>query len=494
MNGKQTRIFGSLFGLSMILGGAVCAPAMAHQEDEADNRPTNAQTASAVLEANLQKVTAIKAGLIIDGTKGKPIKNGVLVMRGKRIEAVGKAEDIQIPEGATIIDASNETIMPGLIDTHGHLNFRFGADGGEGGMGGFEKAHKSPGGQQMIYMIRNARAAILSGVTTMRMTGAGSLDNPVDLYLKKGIERGVVPGPRLIYGGTAVTPTGGHGFESSWADGPWAAIEHVRRDFLDGAEWMKILLIDRSPTSTMYSDEELAAIIAEAHRLGMKVTVHATGLWGSSIRAAIKAGADCVEHARPMTDEIIKLMVENDVCASLTPLVYVGFRPDADTWKFMDQVATGPSDWIEYGSNQYLDYIKANPIVLTEDRPYTDGEIHRDKTDFFPSNKTQQSQALAAFNAGVKISLGLDTIYFGGVGNAIEYLIEGGFKPQDAIRSATAVAAEIAGYGDELGTLEPGKYADIISLKANPLEQRWAWNTIHLVFKEGTRYDTLTWQ
>lgn len=439
-------------------------------------------------------VTVIKAGRIIDGTGRAPIENGAIVIRDKKIEAVGKASDIAIPEGATVIDAGGETILPGLIDTHGHLNFRYGAAGGVGGLGGFEVQHKSAGAPQMIYMIRNARVALLSGVTTMRMTGAGTLENPVDLFLMKGIKQGVVPGPRLIYGGTAVTPTAGHGFESSWEDGPWDAIKHVRRDFNDGAEWMKILLIDRSPTSTMYTDEELKAIIGEAHRLGMKVTVHATGRWGSSIKAAVLAGADCIEHARPMTDEVIKLMVKHKVSASITPLVYVGFRPSADSWHYMDQVAKNPSDWIEYGRKQYFDYVAKNPSVKDQDRPYEDGELHRDKTDFFPSNKTQQSQALAAFKAGVKVSVGLDTVYFGAVGNAVEYLIEGGFAPMDAIRAATAVAAEVIGHGDTLGTIEPGKYADIISLRANPLEQRWAWNTVHLVFKEGVRYDTLSWQ
>lgn len=453
----------------------------------------SSSTFAAQADSKTETVTAIMAGQIIDGRGGKPIKDGVIVIRGKLIEAVGPKSSITIPEGAIIIDASGETILPGLIDSHGHLNLRYGA-GGLGGVSGLNAQGQAPGAEQMLYMVRDARASLLSGVTTMRMVSAGSLDNPVDLFIKAGIKKGIVPGPRIIYGGTGITPTGGHGSDDAWVDGPWAAIKKVRRDALDGAEWFKILLIDLSPTETMYTTEELEAIIGEAHRWGMKVTVHCTGRWGSSMRKAILAGADNIEHARPMTKEIIKLLVKHDVSVSLTPLVYVGFRPDESTWDYLDNVATGPADWIEYGRKHYFQYMEENPDVRTKDRDYEDGESHRAKRDFFPSNKTQQGQALAAFKAGVKISLGLDTLYYGGIGNTIEYLIEGGFKPMDAIRAATAVSAENIGYGDRIGTLEPGKYADLISLRADPLNERWAWHKIHLVYKNGVRYDTLTWK
>ncbi|MCB2114489.1 MAG: amidohydrolase family protein [Parvularculaceae bacterium] len=437
--------------------------------------------------------TVILAGQIIDGRADKPIKDGVIVIRGNLIEAVGKQGEIAIPEGATIIDAKNETVLPGLIDTHGHLNLRYGA-GGFGGVNGLNSQELAPGAEQMLYMVRDARASLLSGVTTMRMVSGGTPDNPIDLYIREGIKRGIVPGPRIIYGGTGLTPTGGHGSEGVWTDGPWEAVKRVRRDALDGAEWLKILLIDLSPTETMYTDEELRMIISEAHRWGMKVTVHATGRWGSSMKHAILAGADNIEHARPLTDEIIKLLVKHDVSVSLTPLVYVGFRPDESTWDYLDNVATGPADWIEYGRKQYFDYLEKNPEVRTVDRPYEDGESHRGKRDFFPSNKTQQGQALAAFKAGVRISLGLDTVYYGAIGNAIEYLIEGGFAPMDAIRAATSVSAEAIGYGDRIGVIEPGKHADLISLRADPLNERWAWSKIHLVYKDGVRYDTLSWR
>ena len=448
---------------------------------------------SILLTANVQaqeRVVAIKARQIISGTTSPPITNGVVVVRDNRIEAVGPEASVRIPQGAEVIDLGNETLLPGLIDTHGHLSYRAGMLGPNGGAIPLNDQVAQPDGIQMLRMVRHARVALLSGVTTMRMTGESHWN---DVYLKRAIEDGQVPGPRMFLGGEAISSTSGHGSPLGWVDGPWEAVKRVRENFGQGVEWLKILLIDRTPDATLLSPEELKAIVDEAHRLGMKVTAHCTGRWGSSIRAAVLAGVDMIEHARPMTPEIINLMVQHKTMVSLTPLVYVGFRPDATTWKFLDTVAKGPGDWIEYGRKQYFDYRQAHPEVETEDRPYVSEDPTRAGRDFFPSIRTQQSQALAAFKAGVRISLGLDTVYYGTIGNAIEFLIEGGFAPIDAIRAATAVAAQNIGYGDRLGTIEPGKQADMISLRADPLTERWAWGKVHLVMKAGKRYDTLTW-
>lgn len=324
----------------------------------------------------------------------------------------------------------------------------------------------------------------------MRMVGEQHWN---DIYLKRAVETGQVPGPRMILGGEPISSTSGHGSPQNWVDGPWDGVRAVRENFGQGVEWLKLLLIDRTPNATLFSPEELKAMVDEAHRVGMKVTAHATGRWGSAIRAAIEAGVDNIEHARPMTDDIIRLMVQRGTTVSLTPLVYVGFRPDATTWQYLDAVAKGPGDWVEYGRKQFFDFRKTHPEVESTDRPYVSEDFTRAGRDFFPSIATQQREALAAFQSGVPVSLGLDTVYYGTIGNAIEFLIEGGFAPMDAIRAATAVAAKNIGYGDRLGTLEKGKFADLISLRADPLTRRWAWNTIHFVMKSGQRYDTLSW-
>ena len=436
------------------------------------------------------RLVAIKARQIIDGTGRAPIANGVVLVRGDKIDAVGTASSVSIPAGAEVIDLGEETLLPGLIDTHGHLSLRFGITDQNGAVMTLGQGQAQPDGIQMLRMVRDARAALLCGVTTMRMVGEEHFN---DVYLKRAVESGQVPGPRMILGGEPISSTSGHGSPLNWVDGPWAGVKAVRENFGQGVEWQKLLLIDRTPNATLFSPEELKAMVDEAHRLGMKVTAHATGRWGSSIRAAIDAGVDNIEHARPMTDDIIKLMVQHGTTASLTPLVYVGFRPDASTWKFMDNVAKGPGDWIEYGRKQFFDFRKAHPEVENTDRPYISEDFTRSGRDFFPSIATQQREALAAFKAGVPISLGLDTVYYGTIGNAIEFFIEGGMAPMDAIRAATAIAAKNIGYGDRLGTLEKGKLADIMSLRANPLTQRWAWNTVHLVMKGGQRFDMISW-
>lgn len=436
------------------------------------------------------RLVAIKAGRIIDGTGRAPLDNAVVVVHGGRIETIGPQASVKIPAGAEIIDLPTETLLPGLIDTHGHLNVRTGL-----APGGALAQDRDPDGIQMLRMVRNARVSLLCGVTTVRMVGKANWN---DLHLRNSIRAGMVPGPRLILGGPGISATGGTSSPWTWADGPLELVKHVREHYERGAEWVKVRLVDRSPEGTMLSLEELKALTDEAHRLGIRVTAHATGRWGSSVKTAILAGVDNIEHARPMTDEIIQLMVKHGTTVSFTPLNDVSVRPRRSTWEFLDRGARGPAEWIEYGRKQYFDFRKAHPEAETEDRPrQSDPEIptpDRDEADYFPSIHTLQSQALAAHRAGVQISLGLDTIYYGGVGNAIEFLIEGGFSPMDAIRAATAVAARNIGYGDRLGTIEPGKLADMISLRANPLNDRWAWSKVHLVMKEGERYDTLSWK
>ncbi len=448
---------------------------------------------------------AIKASRIIDGTGAPPIRDGVVLVRGDRIEAVGPQASVRIPDDAVVIDLPGETLLPGLIDGHNHLSIRYGIalDSGTPKLGnpGMMEQMMQHDAIQTIRMVRHARVALLSGVTTMRITGEAHHN---DQHVRDGIRRGLIPGPRLLISGVGLLGTTSPTTSGRWVDDPsglhlvplpnWKSIQRVRENFDHGAEWIKVSLYAQTPEESSVTLPEMAAIVDEAHRLGMKVAAHATGSWGRSMKTAILAGVDTIEHARPMTPEIIDMMVEHGTAVCFTPLVYVGFRPDESTWEFMDTGARGPGDWIDFERKQYFEYRKDHPEVETQDRPYDDFDENRRGRDFSPSIRTQQTQALAAFKAGVPISLGMDPLYVGGIGNAIEFLIEGGFTPMDAIRAGTAVGAQNIGLGDNLGTLEPGQLADIISLKADPLEERWAWHKVHLVMKDGERYDTLSWR
>ena len=170
----------------------------------------------------------------------------------------------------------------------------------------------------MEMMLRNARVQLLCGVTTLRQCGDAYYN---DLKIRNAADAGLHPAPRIISAGWPITNTGAHGIPAYWFDGADAIRAAVRRNVHEGAEWIKLLSTDATPTTSQMAPDDIRAAVAEAHRLGVKVTMHATGRWGATIRAAIDAGVDNLEHARPLTDEHIQLMLTRGTTASLTPLV-----------------------------------------------------------------------------------------------------------------------------------------------------------------------------
>src|SRR5262249_12517288 len=150
--------------------------------------------------------------------------------------------------------------------------------------------------------------------------------------------------------------------------------EAVRRNVREGAEWIKLLSTDVTPTTSQMALEDMKAAVDEAHRLGVKVTVHATGRWGSAIRTAIDAGVDNIEHARPLTSELIQLMLKKGTTVSLTPLVYIGWRPNTATWTMLDTGVDNGEQWMTYLAERIAEYRRAHPDQETHDRPYEDNE------------------------------------------------------------------------------------------------------------------------
>lgn len=458
------RTFASLLAIFVIVGASAAVAG------QAGNDPT----------------TVIRPAWVIDATGQPPRAGMAIVIRGGRIARIDSRDRIGEVPGARVIDLPGETLLPGLIDTHSHLVLRY----ADGGVLGLQAQREAPPNAQMLTVVRTARVQLLCGVTTLRQTGEPNFN---DILLRDAIGAGTQVGPRIIASGPHITNTGSHNAGSSGVDGAENIRAAVRRNFQRGAEWIKLTQLDATPESGQMAFDDIKAAADEAHRLGLKVTVHATGRWGSAIRTAVKAGVDNIEHARPLTPEIVKLMLEHGTSASLTPYVYIGWRPTPQTWRMMDDGVASGQEWVAYLAKEFEAYRRAHPQQETVDRAYEDNEPGRASRDLFQAVRTVQQQYLHAWKAGLPFSLGSDGFY-GVMTLQIEFLVEAGIPPMAAIQSATSVAARLVGYGDRIGTIEPGKFADLISVEGNPIDDIRALRRIRLIMKDGVRYDGLSWR
>jgi len=429
-----------------------------------------------------ERVTALRAAWVIDATGRPPIADAVVLVRGNRIDAVGPRASIAIPAGAETIDLPGQTLLPGLIDTHSHLGNRsmypspFGGPGQRG----------APAAEQMVKMVRHARVQLLCGITTLRQCGEPGLS---DLVLKRAIEAGLHAGPRIIGGGEHIGPE---------VESAEAVRKKIGEYFRAGAEWIKMTHGDLTPTTAQIPPALLKAGVDEAHKYGLKVTVHAVGRWGSAIRTAVEAGADNIEHVRPMTEEIVQLMLKHGTTASLTPIAYVGgWYPSPAWFETMDTGVHSAPEWMDYIDREIAGYLKAHPEAWTVDLPFESpasaAEPWRVSRDMYQALKTVQQQYKRAHDLALPFSLGLDARY-GGQAWQLQFLVDGGLAPMDAIRSATSVAATLIGYGDRIGTIEKGKLADLISVQGDPIRDIRAMRQVRLVMKDGVRYDGLSWR
>jgi imidazolonepropionase-like amidohydrolase len=428
-----------------------------------------------------ERVIALRPAWVIDGTGQPPLADAVVLVRGNRIEAVGARASVKVPPGAQVIDLPGQTLMPGLIDTHSHLVNRSmfpSLFGGEG-------QRRAPATQQMVKMVRNARVQLLCGITTLRQCGEPGMS---DVVLRDAIEAGIHVGPRIISGGEHIGRDTGT---------PATVRQKVREYFYAGAEWIKMTHGDLTPTTAEIPPEVLEAGIDEAHRHGIKVTVHAVGRWGSAIRAAVEAGADNIEHAKPLTEEIVQLMLKHGTSASLTPIAYVGWYPRPEVFDTMDRGVDNATEWMDYLDRQVAEHLKAHPEFETADQPFfspiSSVEGWRISRDMYQALATVRQQYKRAHELGLPFSLGLDA-RFGGQAWQMEFLVKSGIPPMDVVRSATSVAAKLIGYGDRVGTVEAGKLADLIAVQGNPLQDMRAMRQIRFVMRDGVRYDTLSWR
>ena len=338
-----------------------------------------------------------------------------------------------------------------------------------------------PNGIRLIELPSNADTVeIIAGYDEPGLT---------DLVLKRAIAVGVHPGPRIIGGGEHIGPE---------VDTAEAIRKKVGEYFRAGAEWIKMTHGDLTPTTAQIPPALLKAGVDEAHKYGLKVTVHAVGRWGSAVKTSVEAGADNIEHVRPMTEEIVQLMLKHGTTASLTPIAYVGgWYPPPDSFEMMDTGVRNATEWMDYLDRQIAEYLQAHSEAWTTDLPFespaSNAEPWRVSRDMYQALKTVQQQYKRAHELGLPFSLGLDARY-GGQAWQLQFLVDGGISPMDAIRSATSVAATLIGYGDRLGTIEKGKLADLISVQGDPIRNIKMMRQIRMVMKDGVRYDTLSWR
>src|SRR5437870_4951144 len=403
-------------------------PAMLSQDEENRTPPA------------LHNFVIIRTGTLIDGKSNTPRHNQVIVIRGNRIDSISDAASTKIPAGATVIDLSHATVLPGLIDSHTHI-FLQGEDPAQGGYDA--NILKYPLAYRAARATVSARRALEQGFTTLRdleTEGAGY----GDIGIKEAIDQGYIPGPRLFVATRAISTTGGYPLEDyapeidvpkgvQIVDGPVEARKAAREQLDHGADWIKVYMTHRSwvdaqdhlvsqPTLTL---DEIRAIVDEAHGWGRKVACHAYN--GVGLHRALDGGCDSIEHGLELDDAAVAQMVKQGTWYCPTMSVYY-------------------KEWAPAGTPS--------------------GE--RDRKRVAVHGPSLQK----AMKAGVKIAFGTDVGGFPwteSIAQEFPRMVEFGMTPMAAIQSATSSAAEMLGMSGQLGVVAPGAYADIVAVNGDPL-------------------------
>src|SRR6202049_4690874 len=406
--------------------------------------------------AQAPQVTAIRAGRLFDSKAGKVVENQVILVEEDKITAVGPADRVQIPPGAQVIDLGKATVLPGLIDGHTHV-FGYGLDDIKPGGPPFASPINDTREYRTLLALSNAQKDLRAGFTTLRdlMSHGGGY---ADVDIKKAITRGFFPGPRLQVSTMGLVATG-EGILGSpevnlprnyqTVDGPWAARQAVREQIHYGADWIKFHSTsdyEFEPSGGLFSEptftkEEVEAIVDEAHRHAKKAACHACG--GERLRNCVEAGADTIEHAIELDQETADLIKKKGLYLELTAY--------------------------HYSLSEYT----------ARDAKSTGGK--------YSMEALREKSGRLAISRGLKISFGSGVGPFPHGTQAMEftYLVKYGMSPSQAIQTATTVAAEMMGWQNKIGSIEKDKFADIIAVSGDPLQDITELQRVKFVMKGG---------
>jgi imidazolonepropionase-like amidohydrolase len=394
---------------------------------------------------------AIVGGTVVSLDGEEPLRDAVILIDGERIEKIGGRGDIQVPADIQVVDAAGKWLIPGMMNMHVHLGIIL--------PGKLQAALANETEAEVaLRMAANAQEILQAGVTTVRLPGEHRYG---DIALKKSINKGESIGPRIFTAGEAVVITGGHGSEPGviYADGPDELVKAVRKQVSLGADWIKILISGGIATDggaiaeALMTPEEINAVVDAAHRFGVKVAAHSGS--PAATEVAVEAGVDSIEHGYMLDRKVLKKMARAGTW--LVPTIVVS---QPATQPFFE--AIGSPQW-------YLD--RRNSV----------GKLH------WESLRT-------AIAENVNIALGTDQLpnepNDGTTATVREaqYYVEAGMTPLQALRAATIEPAKMLRAEDDIGSLEEGKFADIVAVSADPTTDISALRSISIVIKGGTIY------
>ncbi len=400
------------------------------------------------MSAREAEAKVIVGATLIDGTGADPVRDAAVLVRDGRIRAVGPRARVGAPREAEEIDAGGRFLLPGLIDAHVHISHpEFNPVRSEGSAEAYDTA----------IAVHNLRSALQAGITSVR----DACGARINLALRAAVRRGILLGPRIVTAGRGLCMTGGHGAGLPGVrevDSPSSIRQAVREERKAGADFIKILSSHRTDWPEL-TDEEITAGVDEAHRLGLRVAIHAANL--TSVRAAVRAHVDSVEHGSFLDEESAERMAR-------------------------EGIVLVPTLWVKHDLAERLQSSECVPKGFGRSDPREIAE----SAEWFGRCVRQLPETMRiARSAGVRIAAGTDFVMSDRpwvlLPEETEWLVQLGLTPGEAVRSATQVGAIALGLESVVGTIEVGKCADLILVDRDPLDDIAALHTVSWVMKEG---------